>query len=325
MKALRIRNLAVSTRLLAALVAALTLAAPGRAAALCGCPSGGVPLIDAAAMKGNDLNEVRGGCAPGGARVELQVSQRHLARAKLCPPRCEGGDIWSYCINQCDWTTVATTVADAKGNYRFANLDSTQSVQLVATLPGRPDGLDGVYTVIRLRTQDPATGQWSAWVDEPVLEGFNLAWDEYREGKPAYIETRVSRAHQLQVTVADGPDDGDDPTVTLDVDEDTPNYWLSRPENYEGTVEYTRWGVCDVWQGCPASWHILQSPSIVVQSPLLGRNSEFPYVLGMVTAARPGAMFIATSILGPRSIADVTVQVDVDIDVDLGLDFHVVF
>ena len=65
------------------------------------------------------------------------------------------------------------------------------------------------------------------------------------------------------------------------------------------------------------------SPAITVASPPLGRGSEFPYLLGMVTAAKPGAMFIGTSIMGPRDIPDIAIDVDVDVDInfDLGIKF----
>lgn len=302
----------------------LALAAPAVARAQCSCPAAGIPLISSAKMKGNDLNEVRGHCVPKNGTVELQVYQQHIKRREVCPPRCPSGSIYGFCINQCAWTTIATTTADGLGHFRFANLDASQSVQLIAALPGQPNGLDGVFTALRVRAYDPGMQKWSAWVPAPYLEAFNLAWPGY-EGGFALLETRVSGAHEVHVAVADGPDDGDQPAIALDVDEDTPNFWLG--QHPDATVEYTRYGICDPSQGCPPTWHILQSPSISVQSPPLGRGSEYPYVLGMVSASRPGAFLIATSIMGPRSIPDISVQVDVNIDIDfnLGFDFFSLF
>lgn len=284
----------------------------------CGCGSPGVPVFQSVKMRGNDLREVSGSCATPGGVVELSAYQQHLKRQKVCPPDCPTKTNWSYCINQCAWTPVATTRADSAGRFTFRNIDASYAVQLIAALPSQPGGLDGVYTGLRLRSQDQRTGSWSATFDEPALEGFHLRWPGY-EGGFAYVETRVSGSSQMHVTVADGPDDGDDPTIALDVDEDTPNFWLG--SHLGKTVEYTKWGVCDVSQGCPSDWHILQSPSVNVASPPLGRGSEFPWVLGMVSASRPGAMFVATSILGPRDIPDVSVQVNVDVDIDLDLGF----
>lgn len=286
--------------------------------ALCGCGSGGVPVFKSIKMRGNDLREVSGSCATPFGLVELRAYQQHLKRQKVCPPDCPTKNNFSYCINQCAWTPIATTRADSAGRFTFSNIDASYALQLIATLPSQPGGLDGVYTGLRLSSQDPKSKLWSREVDEPFLEAFNVKWPGY-EGGFAYVETRVRGAIQMQATVADGPDDGDNPAIVLDVDEDTPNYWLASHPG--GTVEYTKWGVCDPSQGCPPEWHVVQSPSVNVASPPLGRGGEFPWVLGMVTASRPGGMLIATSIMGPRDIPDVSVQVNVDVDVDLDLGF----
>lgn len=291
---------------------------PRSADAACGCGSSGIPVFKVAKMRGNDLHEVRGACATPNGTVQLMAYQQHLARMKVCPPDCPTGDIYSYCIDQCRWNTIATTRADSSGRFTFSNIDDAYALQLIATLPSQPKGLDGVYTALRLRSQDPRTGQWSQTLNEPFLQAFNMGWPGY-EGGFAYVETRVSGAGQMHVTVADGPDDGDQPAVALDVDEDTPNYWLE--QHPQGTVEYTRYGICDASQHCPSDWHIAQSPSITVQSPPLGRGAEYPWVLGMVTASTQGGMFIATSVMGPRAIPDVSVQVNVDVDIDLNLGF----
>jgi len=309
---------------LAALGAAATLTlAPSDARAGCGCGSSGIPVIKSVKMRGNDLREIKGSCAAPNGLVELTAYQQHLARQRLCPPDCPSGSNYTYCINQCRRVAIAATRADAKGRFTFRDIDAQYALQLIATQPGKPNGLDGIYTGLRLRSQT-VNGVWSQDVPEPYLEAFNMGWPGY-EGGFAYVETRVSGAKQMFVTVADGPDDGDEPQIALDVDEDTPNFWLSR--NPYGTVQYSRWGICDVHQGCPSTWHIAQSPSISVQSPPLGRGAEYPYVLGMVTASKPGGMVIGTSIMGPRDIPDVSVDVDVDVDIDfdLGISFFSIF
>jgi hypothetical protein len=289
-----------------------------RAEAACGCAASGVPIFKVAKMRGNDLHQVKGSCATPNGTVELMAYQQHLKRERVCPPECPTDTIYSYCIDQCHRTTIATTRADSAGRFEFADIDSGYALQLIATLPSQPNGLDGVYTALRLRSQDPHTGQWSQTLNEPFLQSFNMSWPGY-EGGFAYVETRVSGATQMQVTAADGPDDGDQPAIALDVDEDTPNFWLGQHPG--GTVEYTRWGICDPSQHCPSDWHVAQSPSITVQSPPLGRGAEYPWALGMVSASSPGGMFIATSIMGPRDIPDVSVQVNVDVDIDLNLGF----
>jgi hypothetical protein len=312
------RGFVVAGVLAIAVAVLATLVPAGDASAACGCGSGGVPLFKSIKMRGNDLRDVHGACATPNGKVELRAYQQHLKRLKVCPPDCPSGNNYSHCINQCRWTTIATTYADSKGRFTFRDIDAQYALQLIAALPSQPGGLDGVYTALRLRSQNPTTGQWSQESLEPYLEAFNLSWPGY-EGGFAYVETRVSGALKVHATVADGPDDGDQPSIALDVDEDTPNYWLR--DHPQGTVQYGRYGICDPSQGCPSDWHILQSPSINVASPPLGRGAEFPWVLGMVTASRPGGMLIATSIMGPRDIPDVNVQVDVDVDVDLDFGF----
>jgi hypothetical protein len=311
-----VRRRPISTFALAVLLPLLARSPAGAQCATCS----GLPLLRSATMRGNDLNEVRGGCAPAGAQIEVQVAQQHIRREPICPPSCPSDNIYSYCINQCQWYTIGTTTADAHGNFTLANIDSFQSVQLIATSPSQPNGLDGVYTAIRVRAFDQHTHQWTQFTNPPFLEAFNLAWPGH-EGQFAYVESRVSGASEMNTAVADGPDDGAVPSIALDVDEDTPNYWLSQSGHAYGTVEYTRFGICDQSQGCPATWLVQQAPSITVQSPPLGRGSEYPFVLGMVSAAKPGAMFIATSIMGPRGIPDIGIEVNVDVKIDIGIGF----
>ena len=63
--------------------------------------------------------------------------------------------------------------------------------------------------------------------------------------------------------------------------------------------------------------------SINVQSPPLDRGNEYPYVLGLVSAEKPGAILIATTIMGPRAIPDVVIHADVNAKIDLGFGIDV--
>ncbi|MBU6283936.1 hypothetical protein KGQ64_16960, partial [bacterium] len=93
-------------------VLATTLLPAAAARAQCSCPTGGIPLLDSVETRGNDLNELRGHCAPRNATIEVQAYQRHLQRRELCPPRCPAREMWGFCIDQCEWTTIAQTTAD---------------------------------------------------------------------------------------------------------------------------------------------------------------------------------------------------------------------
>jgi hypothetical protein len=315
--------------LLTLLLAALLPGSAPDAIAACGCPGGGVPLLRAATLRGNDLDRVRGGCAAAGATVELQVRQQHFHRRSSLPVELQG-PFEGVCINGCRWTTIASTKADPiTGRFAFVDLDRRFSVQLLSNQPGF-DGLDGVRTDLRVRSTDPATGRWTRWTEPPTLEAFEIAWDG-QEGSLATLEARVQGARRLHLTIADGPDDGDEPTVELDVDTDTPNFWLQHQPG-PATVVYHRTGTCSSpVDNCPPEWLVQLSPAIVVDAPAFQANAEYPFVLGMVTASRPGAMTIATALLGERETADFSVDVDVDVtvdvtvDIDLGFDFFSIF
>jgi len=313
----------------AGLLACLLLGDAPRSDAFCGCPSGGVPRLLGASMTGNDLDWVRGDCAKKNTTVELQVRQQHFYR-KSSLPLGLGGPFEGTCINGCQWITIATTTSDpVTGHFQFQNLDQSQSVQLLSPL-WSIIGLDGVRTDLRARAWNPGTSQWSAWTEPPQLERFNVRWNG-NEGQAAAVETTITGADKLQLTVADGPDDGDQPTIQLDVDTDTPNFWLGQ-QSGDPTVLYHWTGTCSpplAW--CPPEWLVQLSPAITVDAPAFGAHSEYPFVLGMATASRPGSMMIATTVQGPRDTADFSVDVDVDVTVDvvidlnLGIDFISIF
>ena len=314
------------------IVAGLATVVPGLihdAGAACGCPAGGVPLIKDIVMRGNDLQEVKGECAERGVPVEIQARQRHFYR-KGPLPLGQPGPFKGSCINECEWITVAETTSDPiTGHFRFANMDTSQSVQLLSGLWSR-HGLDGVRTDLRVRARNPRSGRWSAWTEPPTLEAFNIKWQGEQEDRTATVQTRITGAKKMQVGIADGPDDGDQPTIQLDTDTDTPNFWLSR-QGGDATVVYFKTGSCSPPYSCPPGWLVQLAPSITVGAPALGRHSEYPFVLGMASATRPGSAMIATSVLGPRDMSDFTVDVDVDVTVDvlidlnLGIDFFSIF
>ncbi len=254
---------------------------PSSAEAFCGCPSGGVPRLTVAVMRGNDLDEVRGDCTQKGTTVEIQMRQQHFYRKSSLPLNLNG-PFEGACINECQWITIASTTSDPiSGHFLFPNLDQSQSVQLLSPL-WNVIGLDGVRTDLRARAWDSNTNRWSAWTEPPSLERFNLRWNG-GEGGAATVETTITGADKLHVTVADGPDDGDQPTIQLDVDTDTPNFWLGQQAG-DPTVLYHWTGSCSppiAW--CPPEWLVQLSPSITVDAPAFGAHSEYPFVLGSIT------------------------------------------
>ena len=83
----------------------LLLLAPAQAEqahSFCGCQTGGVPRVLSFALKGNDLDQLKGECAPAKGLVELQVQQQHFKSLSPQPPSCssnaENGPIISCFI-----------------------------------------------------------------------------------------------------------------------------------------------------------------------------------------------------------------------------------
>jgi hypothetical protein len=307
-----------------ALLTGLFTGFPGEAAAMCGCAHGGIPVIESARMTGNDLAVVHGRCAKPFGQVQIFVRQRFFSkRSTLEKPH---KPLPTKCINNCEWLYVGETTADERGGFSLEDLDSSFSTQLITSRAGHGSEY-GILTDIRTRSRDNNNGIWSRFTEPPELGSFRVVWNG-EEGRTAFIETRVKNARWMHTSVADGPDDGDGLETVLDVDQDTPNFWLESHAN-NAVVAYTANTACSGphSSSCRLGWLIQQAPTIYVNAPLLGRSAEFPFVLGMASAMRPGAMFLATYRSQDRDMADVLIHVDVDVDVDIdfGIDFLSIF
>ena len=310
--------------LLAGLVVGLVLGTPGKASALCGCAYGGIPIIETTGMTGNDLAYLHGRCAKPLGRVQLFARQRFFSqRSTLEKPHQA---LPTRCINNCEWLYLGEAQVDDRGGFTFENLDNTFSTQLITSHAGSGSRY-GLLTDLRVRSLDTGSNVWSRLTEPPELGSFRVEWNG-EEGRTAILETRVHNAEWMHASIADGPDDGDGLETILDVDQDTPNFWLASPRD-NPVVGYTANTSCKGPHraSCKLGWLIQQAPAIYVNAPLLGRSAEFPFVLGMTAAMRPGAMLIATYRSGDRDMADVLIDVDVDVDVDidLGIDFLSLF
>jgi hypothetical protein len=324
---------ALSMRIVTILLGTGLLALPVPAQALCsgsGCYFQGIPLIRKASMHGNDLSSVSGACVVGKALVDLWVQQRSFAKP-VAGVGALGQELVTTCINNCEWIRLGDARADARGRWSFEGLDQVLSTQLLSSAPATETSY-GVLTNIRVRTWHHKLRRWTDFTEVPQLESMQVTWNGV-EGSTAFLETRVRNARWMHATVADGPDDDGSLATTLDMDQDTPNFWLRSKPN-DSTVNYSRTPNCPSLPGVDcSSWLSLQAPSIHVQSPMLGRSGEYPFVLGLVTAVQPGSMFIATTRLGERSLADLLIDVnvdvymtvDVDIDFDIGFNFFSLF
>lgn len=321
---LRYRLLAACLGVLAC--AGLLLPSPGFAA--CGCEFGGVPQIRKATLKGNDLSALSGHCVRPRGLVDVWVQQKIFPAMPTdfspdpTDPAPSREEIFTQCVNDCRWVRIAETRADQKGNWKLENLDESFSVQLVSTAPAE-GGAYGVLTNVRVRSwRDEFL--WTEGPSMPKLEAFYLDWDG-TEQSTAFLEARVSNARWMHITIADGPDDGSGLSTTLDMDQDTPNFFLEHHPR-DSVVNYTRIPTCRLspFADCK-DWLSLQAPSIHVESPLLGRSAEYPFVLGMVTAIQPGELMFATVRKGERKLSDIKIDVDMDVDMDVDVDIDIDF
>ena len=311
-------------RVLACLVIAAlaSFAPPSPAEAACGCQFGGVPQIRKTRMQGNDLAALEGHCVRPLGLVDVWVQQKIFhPRTSDLPPFDE--EIRTTCVNDCRWVRIGEARADRRGFWKLEDLDSSFSTQLLTSAPAATEAY-GVLTNIKVRSFQDNPG-WEGWVEGPSaprLDAFFVDWDE-QEQSTAFLEARVSNARWMHVTIADGPDDGSGLSTNLDMDQDTPNFFLEQFD--EGSVvNYARVPTCG-WNASPActDWLSLQAPSIHVTSPLIGRSSEYPFVLGMVTAMRPGHVLVATVRKGNRELSDIMIDVDMDVDMDVDVDVDV--
>src|SRR5881296_3294997 len=169
------------------------------------------PLIYRVLSNVNDLDGVEG-MAPPGRVVELWTRQRNFK---------EGDDVtdpfaWCRWKNDGDPVRVGVTVADAGGTWRLSNLrNSGNTVMLFPPGPGGDRCLGGVYTELLPRACDSPGVNCTAW-SVPILHNLNVRKITPIVGTAA---GSVSEALQTAIAVADGPNDGTEPTDVVDVDQ----------------------------------------------------------------------------------------------------------
>ena len=267
------------------------------------------PLIYRVVSNVNDLDAVEG-LAPPGRVVELWFKQRNFK---------EGTDDGSDPFAWCGWKNhgrevrIGVTTADANGIWRMSDLrDSQTTVMLFPAGPAGDRCLGGLYTEILPRACDQPGVNCTAW-DAPTLHWLNV-----RKLRPTIgaVAGSVSRAEQAAAAVADGPDDGPDPSDVVDVDENgidttAPGYQIGQRVSWRcgsgGTV------------ACP-------SVTVHDASTAISTDPEFPFVLGTIQGHRAGGSFIAAAAIQRGQPIGFSVNVNVKfrglLDVNLGCDRH---
>jgi hypothetical protein len=267
------------------------------------------PLIYRAVSNVNDLDSVEGMAAPGRV-VELWARQRNFKEGTTAPD----ADPFAWCSwkNGGNAIRLGVTTADAGGVWRLSNLRSGAGTTMMIFPPaaGEDRCLGGVYTELLPRACDAPGVNCTAW-NVPTLHWLNV-----RKLTPIIgaLAGSVSGADQASASVADGPDDGPEPSDVVDVD--------------QNGVDTTTPGLTP---GQRVTWRCdgggtLECPSIAVHdsSTAVSTDPEYPFVLGTIQAHRPGGSFFAAAAI-PRGApfgfaVNVNVKLRGRLDVNLGCD-----
>jgi hypothetical protein len=264
------------------------------------------PLIYRVVSNVNDLDGVEG-MAPPGKVVELWVRQRNFKEGN------DGTDPFAWCRWKNDGAPIrlGVTVADTRGVWRFANLrGSGNTVMIFPAAPAGDRCLGGLYTELLPRTCDSPGFNCSTWAT-PTLHWLNVRKLTTTVGATT---GSISGAEQASAAVADGPDDGPEPSDVVDVDQNgvdttasgfTPGQRVTWKCGAGGTI------------GCPAI-------TVHDASTAISTDPEFPFVLGTMQAHRTGGSFIAAAAIQRGQAIGFSVNVNVKfrgrLDVNLGCD-----
>jgi len=286
-------------------IVAITAALVGRAVTVHSV--GAQPLIYRAIANNNDLDMVEG-IAPPGRLVEVWYKQRNFKEGDTAPGST---DPFSWCAwkNRGRPVQLGNAIADANGKWQLRQLRAQENTVMV--FPAAPGGCEGgIYTELLTRACDaPGVGctTWSA----PTMHYLNVRKDTPIIG---VATGSVSGAEQAALAVADGPDDGPQPTDTVDVDQNA----------IDTTVAGFTPGQRVTWK-CGAGG-TAPCPSVTVHdsSTAVSVDPEYPFVLGTMQAHRGGGSFIAAAAI-PRGqpigfAVTVNVKLRGRVDINLGCD-----
>lgn len=267
---------------------------------------GSLPLIYRAVANVNDLDDVEG-MAPPGKLVELWSRQRNFK---------EGGpsdDLFDWCAwkNHGDAIYLGATTADAAGTWRLVNLrQSGNTVMVFPPGPGADRCLGGVYTELLPRACDAPNVNCTTW-DAPTLNWLNV---RKLSGTTGATAGSVSRAEQAAAGVADGPNDGPEPSDVVDVDQNGID--TTQPGYVPG--QHISWR-CDA-----GGTTVCPSVTVHDASTAIETDPEYPFLLGTIQGHRPGGSFIAAAAIPRGQPIGFSVNVNVRfrglLDVNLGCD-----
>jgi hypothetical protein len=269
---------------------------------------GDKPLIYRVTANNNDLDGIEGLGTPGRV-VHLAYRQRNFKEGTL-----DGDDRFQWCAwkNAGDPVKVAWTAVDSHGVFRFTNLrQHPTTVMLFPSTAGGDRCGGGIYTELLVQACDKVIGgNCTAW-EAPQVDWLNV---RAQPGPIATAAGGLTGAYQAAISVADGPDDGPEPSDVVDVDEN----------GLDTTAQGLVPGQSITWK-CGAGG-TAPCPSIAVYdaSTAVAVDPEFPYILGTMQGHRPGGSVFAAAAIprtGPLGfVVNVNVKFRGRLDVNLGCD-----
>lgn len=265
------------------------------------------PLIYRVVSNVNDLDGVEG-LAPPGRFVELWAKQRNFREGGP-----DGTDVFSWCPwkNNGNAIRLGIVNADVDGTFKMENLrQSGNTVMLFPAAPAEDRCAGGVYTELLVRSCAWPNIDCTAW-DHPTLEWLNV-----RRPTPIIgnVAGAVTGAEQTSAAVADGPNDGPEPSDVVDVDQNgidttAPGYTVGQKVS---------------WRCGAGGTAVCPSVTIHDSSTAISADPEYPYLLGTIQGHRAGGSFIAAAAIPRGQPIGFSVNVNVlfrgRLDVNLGCD-----
>jgi hypothetical protein len=259
---------------------------------------GAVPEVVRVTVENNDL-EVVDGLAEPGSMVELWYRQRNFREGST-----KGFD-WCGWKNDGNAVLLGRATAGTDGHWRLARLSAVSSVML---FPGVATGggcAGGVYTELlpRICTGSTCT-PWNA----PTLHWLDVR----RRSGQGQAAGSISGAIHTALAVADGPNDGPEPSSVYDVDED----------GIDTTLTGFTPGQRVSWKCGTGGTAVCPSITIHDASTVIQPDPEFPFILGTLQGHAPGGSVFAAAAIDRNEelgfAVNVNVRVKADLDVDLG-------
>ena len=260
---------------------------------------GAVPEVVRITAENNDLKAVDGLAQPG-SMVELWYRQRNFREGDA------NGFSWCGWKNHGDPVKLGEAAAGADGHWRLANLDAVSSVML---FPGVATGggcAGGVYTELLPRVCTGSTcTQWTT----PTVR-----WLDVRRtsSDQAHASASISGTIHTALAVADGPNDGPEPSSVYDVDED----------GIDTTLTGFTPGQRVTWKCGTGGTAVCPSITVHDASTVVEADPEFPFILGTLQGHTAGGSVFAAAAIDRKEelgfAVNVNVRVKADLDVDLG-------